>query len=95
MLYQLCPRCHFKIPASKHVCLTCGMHVSPIKPGTKPADVQPETQAARVAADTSTDSHNENQPAKSFWRTLLGLDLHEPDSEKKDSGVQDKALGET
>jgi predicted amidophosphoribosyltransferase len=28
MMYQLCPRCQFKIALNKHVCGTCGLNIS-------------------------------------------------------------------
>ncbi len=84
MLYQLCPRCQFKLPAGKHVCLTCGLNVPVSK--LNPQLAEETTPAAKATHDAASTG------VGGFWRSLLGLDHN--DSDKKESKA-DPALGET
>jgi len=57
MLYQICPKCNFRLQATRHICGTCG-HVVNAK---KSAETQAEPAPTPLTA----------QPA-SFWKSLFG-----------------------
>jgi predicted amidophosphoribosyltransferase len=60
MYYQICPRCQFRSPASKHICATCG------KPLPKESAEKPKDSAASRLAN--------NRPQKpSLWKSLFGI----------------------
>lgn len=59
MLYQICPRCHFRLQASKHICSTCGQQLQPKK-----------TETAEVAEDGGV---TQTAAPKSFWKSLFGI----------------------
>lgn len=46
MLYYLCPRCQFKVPANKHVCTTCGYKIPATNSGN--ASLETEGKQART-----------------------------------------------
>jgi uncharacterized Zn finger protein (UPF0148 family) len=63
MLYQICPKCHFRLQATKHICSTCG-HVLQNKKSEAVASVDaPAEQSQQAGEEKST---------RSFWKSLFG-----------------------
>lgn len=61
MLYQICPRCHFRLQATKHICSTCGQTLQPKKPESNDAESQSDV----------TQPAEEKSTARSFWKSLF------------------------
>jgi predicted amidophosphoribosyltransferase len=62
MLYQICPRCQFRLQATKHICSTCGQSLQ----GKKP-------EAHETTEHTDdTAKQGEEKSARSFWKSLFG-----------------------
>jgi hypothetical protein len=67
MLYQICPRCHFRLLATKHICSTCGQML------------QGKTQLEEPVSSKSV--HKEQPATRSFWKSLFGI-AEEPAKER-------------
>jgi DNA-directed RNA polymerase subunit RPC12/RpoP len=46
MNYYLCPRCHFKVSATKYICSTCGFKVPPANDTKNRAVAENESKAS-------------------------------------------------
>lgn len=80
MLYQICPRCKFRVALNKHICSTCGAAV-PCKKELEEAALQKEQemQAARGQ--------------KGFWKSLFSP--AQARAEKSEPIHEERALGKT
>ncbi|MBY0551556.1 MAG: hypothetical protein K2W95_30015 [Candidatus Obscuribacterales bacterium] len=65
MQYQICPRCKFKVSASKQMCSTCGMQITASRRTAEPVAPAKKLQ--------TTVTRGESQPSNSFWRNFFGI----------------------
>jgi hypothetical protein len=63
MLYQICPKCNFRLQATKHICSTCG-HVLHNK--------KSEAAASPVDTSAATEQPVAEKSMRSFWKSLFG-----------------------
>lgn len=63
MLYQICPKCNFRLQATKHICSTCG-HVLQNK--------KSEAAASSIEAPAGSEKPVAEKSMRSFWKSLFG-----------------------